>query len=340
MRRLLLTFSLAGLAGCAAVPPPIVSLPAVNVTAAGESEPVGTTNADAADDPAIWRNAADPTASLVVATDKKAGLHVYSLGGKHRSFTNAGRVNNVDLADLGSHGVVVAASDRNDIAHAKLQLFGLDTAAAQLIPLGAVDGGDGEAYGICLGNSGAELRAYSVLKDGTINEYRIEWGATPKSVLLATYKLSSQAEGCVVDPRSGTLYVGEENVGVWRLDRGLINARLVAPVNGKQLVADTEGIALIADGADGGILVVSSQGDSAYALYRLPTMESAGRFRIAAGRYGATSETDGIALSAGSFGADYPAGLFIAQDGDNAPRPQNFKFVSWADVLRALATEP
>jgi 3-phytase len=81
---------------------------------------------------------------------------------------------------------------------------------------------------------------------------------------------------------------------------------------------------------------VSSQGDNAYALYRLPGMEPAGRFRIAAGRFGATSETDGVALMGGSFGPDYPAGLFVAQDGDNAPNAQNFKLVSWADVLRAV----
>src|SRR5688572_3125605 len=46
--------------------------PAVTVTARGETTPVGTPNADAADDPAIWRNAADPAQSLIVGTDKKA----------------------------------------------------------------------------------------------------------------------------------------------------------------------------------------------------------------------------------------------------------------------------
>ncbi|MBJ7444136.1 MAG: phytase, partial [Sphingobium sp.] len=73
--------------------------PAVSVTARGETTPVGTTNADAADDPAIWRNAADPAASLIVGTDKKAGLYVYGLDGKVRDFLDAGRVNNVDLKD-------------------------------------------------------------------------------------------------------------------------------------------------------------------------------------------------------------------------------------------------
>ena len=70
---------------------------------------------DAADDPAIWRNAADPAASLIVATDKKAGLYVYGLDGRTRSFADGGLLNNVDLADMGAAGVIVVASDRNDL---------------------------------------------------------------------------------------------------------------------------------------------------------------------------------------------------------------------------------
>jgi 3-phytase len=38
----------------------------------------------------------------------------------------------------------------------------------------------------------------------------------------------------------------------------------------------------------------------------------------------------------GDFGPDYPQGLFVAQDGDNAPATQNFKYVSWAKVKTAL----
>ena len=41
---------------------------------------------DAADDPAIWANAADPAQSLVIATDKKAGLYVYDMQGKVLQF--------------------------------------------------------------------------------------------------------------------------------------------------------------------------------------------------------------------------------------------------------------
>ena len=99
---------------------------------------------------------------------------------------------------------------------------------------------------------------------------------------------------------------------------------------------DTEGLAILPDGPEDGLLVVSSQGDNAYALYRLPGMQPAGRFRIAAGTYGATEETDGIALIGGDFGPNFADGLFVAQDGQNAPAAQNFKLVSWRAILDAV----
>lgn len=81
------------------------------------------------------------------------------------------------------------------------------------------------------------------------------------------------------------------------------------------------------DGLDGGWLIASSQGDNAYAVFVLPGMEPAERFRIAAGKLGATEETDDIAIALGDFGPANPGGLFIAQDGINAPSAQNFKLV-------------
>ena len=104
------------------------------VRATVETTPVATGN-DAADDPAIWRNAADPARSLIVATDKKAGLHVYELDGRQRQFLPAARLNNVDLrADLqlgGEPAVIVAASDRSQIDRAQLALFLLAPASGE-----------------------------------------------------------------------------------------------------------------------------------------------------------------------------------------------------------------
>ncbi len=348
MRNMFLIAALLPLAACAAsksTVPVVPTTAAASVQARGETEAVGTANADAADDPAIWRNPADPSASLIVGTDKKAGLHVYDLTGKDRFFIDAGRVNNVDLKDMGPLGIIVAASDRKDKLNAKIALFRLDPATAKLTSLGTVAVGAGEAYGLCLYRTGGKLHAFNVIKDGTIRQVELDLsGATPTATLLRTVKLATQSEGCVADERTQRLYVGEETVGVWRFDAradGPVAGTLIAPADGRNIVADTEGVTLAPEGTgNGGYLIVSSQGDHAYAVYRLSDDSYVGRFRIAAGStFGATEETDGIDFAAGDFGPNYPGGLFVAQDGYNPPKAQNFKFVAWADIKAALGIE-
>lgn len=325
--------------GCAT--PMIMGDPAVSIAAVGETAPVGTANEDAADDPAIWRNPDDPAASLIVATDKKGGLYTYDLAGVQRGFVAAGRVNNVDIVDLGTASVIVIASDRNDPLRARLQVFALDTTSGALTSIGSLAGGDGEAYGLCARKEGKGIRVASILKDGTVFEQTFGVSRGVVAPFVTAYpvrKVPSQAEGCVYDPRGGVLYVAEEDAGIWRFtDNG--DGALVAPVDNAMLVADVEGLALAPTGEDGGYLVASSQGDNAYAVFALPGMEPVGRFRISAGAFGATEETDGIALDPRSFGPAFPAGLFIAQDGQNGSQAQNFKLVRWDDALKALAID-
>jgi len=335
--RALLPLALAGasLAGCATTPA-ITGLAPVPVTATGQTAPVGTANEDAADDPAIWRNAADPAASLIVATDKKAGLYVYGLDGAVRSFVDSGRVNNVDLVDMGVQGIIVIASDRNDVAAAKAQLFRLDTAAATLTRLATLPVGAGEAYGMCATGRNGELLIYSPVKEGAIYEQRITLGTTPVAEALRTLRVATQPEGCIVDHRDGTLYVGEEDAGIWRFRAGAASGEMVAAIDNRYLVADVEGLGLVPEGATGGWLVASSQGDNAYAVFRLPDMAPLGRFAVVPGAIGGAEETDGLEVIAGDFGPDYPQGLFVAQDGHNQPAAQNFKLVSWATIKAAL----
>jgi 3-phytase len=337
------SFVFLGLAGLASCQPsaPATRAPTVSVSASAETEPVGTELRDAADDPAIWRNPANPGASLIVATDKRAGLHVYGLGGKSLAFDPAGRLNNVDLIDLGARGILVAASDRNDEANAKLRLYRLDPAGPALIRLGEVAGGKGEAYGICLAPAAdGNVQAFSVLKQGVIEQVAISFdgkAATGKTV--RRLRVRSQPEGCVVDTRTNKLFIGEEKAGIWQFDsraEGPAQGRLVAKVDGKNLVADVEGLAVAPDGGDAGWLIASSQGDNSFTIYRLPDMAFAGRFRIAKGKYGSVEETDGIALALGDFGPAFPGGLFVAQDGENQPRAQNFKLVPWATITGAV----
>lgn len=338
------------LGGCAGVPAaaPRPYYPAVDVQASGETTPVGSARADAADDPAIWRNAARPAASLIVGTDKKAGLYVYGLDGKVRDFVAAGLLNNVDLREVEAGRILVGASDRTDGAVPKIALFTLEGATGKLAALGAQAflppaHAPAEAYGFCMGKGmeqGELARAYVVLKHGEVAESRlVETDGTVRAEYLRSVRFATQSEGCVVDDRTGTLYVAEEDVGIWRVDLRAATLQaagfaMVGPEKG--LVDDVEGLALAPEGESGGYLVASSQGDNAYVLLDLATGAPRGRFRIAAGRFGATSDTDGIELALGDFGADFPGGLFIAQDGDNTPAAQNFKLVDWGRVFQLL----
>lgn len=340
------------LAGCATAEAPKPRLPAIDVPAGGQTAPVGTSRADAADDPAIWRNAANPAASLVVGTDKKAGLYVYGLDGRVRDFSPAGALNNVDLREVrmtgGETRILVAASDRTDRAEPRIALFGLDGATGKLTVLGAesflpAGHAPAEAYGFCMGGplaSGELARAYVVLKDGSVAENRlVERAGRIVPEYLRAVKFATQSEGCVVDDATRTLFVAEEDVGIWRVALGAetLAGEAYARVGAKDgLVDDVEGLAIARGPRGGAWLIASSQGDDAFALFDLASGRPAGRFRIQGGAIGGTSETDGIEVMLGDFGPDFPEGLFVAQDGDNAPEAQNFKLVSWQAIRTAL----
>ena len=346
--KLLATCLLPLLTSCVSVAP-AVSYPAVDVRASAETVPVGTVAQDAADDPAIWRNAADPAQSLIIGTDKKAGLYVYDLSGRVRSFTAAGEVNNVDLRDSimwrGQPILLVGASNRADLARPALNLYALDPTsggmtllASQQLPT------NGEAYGFCFGRISGEAmpHAYVVTKQGQVLEIALSDGGddrTPAMGVVRSFTVSTQPEGCVVDDRTGQLYLGEEDVGIWRFDLRSSSPQpipfaMVGSTSG--LVADVEGLAIAPSGERDGYLVASSQGDNAYAIFDLASAHLIGRFRVGSGGE-ATEDTDGIELMLGDFGPTYPNGLLVVQDGNNAPEAQNFKLLSWVDVRNALS---
>lgn len=348
-------FSILALTGCATTgEAPKAFLSAVDVAASAETVPVGTANDDAADDPAIWRNPGDPGASLILGTDKKAGLYVYGLDGKVRDFVAAGALNNVDLREVvmpdGARRILVAASDRTDRSEPRIALFWLDGASGKLTEIGTVpflrEGhAPAEAYGFCMGGAleaGELARAYVVMKDGTVAESALrQTGNAIAATHLRDVKLATQSEGCVVDDARATLYVAEEDVGIWKVPlAGELAPQAFARVGADDgLVDDVEGLAIARGDGGQAWLVASSQGDNAYALFDLASGKPVGRFRISGGAIDGTSDTDGIEVMLGDFGPDYPEGLMIAQDGDNAPQAQNFKLVSWRAIRAALGLD-
>jgi 3-phytase len=196
----------AALAGCTSTPP-LDMARGTPVFASGQTEPVASRD-DAADDPAIWVNASDPAQSLIVGTDKQAGLYVYGLDGAVRHFSAAGRVNNVDIRDGisfgGEEAIIVAASDRADIANAHILFFRLNTDPVRLDQIARIPAGPGEAYGFCLGRApDGLLHAFLNTKEGSIHHLVMDFEGEPQIVRQRTLQVPSQPEGCVVDERTG-----------------------------------------------------------------------------------------------------------------------------------------
>jgi len=310
----------------------------------GQTEPVARTG-DAADDPAIWRNPADPSGARILGTNKKQGLLVYNLDGKQLQLLEVGRLNNVDVRQdvmVGGRKLDLAVATQRD--DNSVMLFTIDVQGV-VTPAGAFPTGLDNIYGMCLYRpADGGLEAFINDKDGSFLQYRIEGEAGAMSgKLLRRFKVASQPEGCVVDDRNQRLFLGEEKRGVWTVSaRGDAPAKLtmVAPV-GPQLVADVEGMGLYY-GEKASYLVVSSQGDNSYlvldaqAPYRVRGSFRVG-YNLAAGIDG-TSETDGLEVSAANFGGPYSKGMLVIQDGYKRlpDGPQNFKYVAWEDVAKAL----
>jgi 3-phytase len=320
------------------------SMPVVNVAPQVQTDPVARYG-DAADDPAIWVHASDTSLSRVLATNKKQGLLVYDLQGKQRQLLESGRLNNVDLRQnlkfaQKSYDLAVATQrDENSLVVFEIAATGEVTESARIAT--ELD----KIYGTCLYQPvTGGLEVFVNDKDGRFQQIRIERSAQGfTGRVVRRFKVDSQPEGCVADDRNARLFLGEEKRGVW-----LASAKaesepalsMILPV-GEHLKADVEGMAIYY-GAQHDYLIVSSQGDSTYlVLDAQAPYRPRGKFRIGinlpAGIDG-SSETDGLDVSSVNFGGKFSRGMLVVQDGNKRlpDGPQNFKYVAWSDIARAL----
>ena len=321
--------------------PPVVSFMAKN-----ESRAVGTRKKDAADDAAVWVHPTEPKKSLVLGTDKKRGLHFFDMRGRNHSFHEWGRLNNVDLRQ----GISLTGTSR-DIGTASLRgtqyvlMFELDPANGSVLGHETFETGHTDPYGLCMGEREGTALVFVTYKDGLIQAYKV-LSALPHPVieLIDETKVSSQIEGCVFDDARGRLFVGEENVGIHSFVLGadgkfepgvwVDRIRRDGP-----MASDVEGLAL-AETKTGPWLIASNQSRDNYLVYSaVPPFTGRAVFEIIENEtrnIDGVSHTDGIAVSTEPLGRRYPCGVFIAQDDDNRPLAQNFKYVDWCLIEKGL----
>ena len=328
-------------------------LPAV--VAAAETAPVGSPG-DAADDPAIWADPQNPANSLIIGTDKKAGLNLYDMQGRVIQHLPDGKMNNVDLREgfmLGGQSVVlVTASDRTNKAVA---IYRLDTEARRLVNIadGVQPTGQGDPYGQCMYRSARSGKTFVFINDS--NGEKRQWelidvgNGKVRAVRVRDFAFASQVEGCVADDASGLLFVAEEDVGLWRLsaepDGGPAMTMVARITENPALKDDMEGVGLYDLGDGRGYLVASSQGNDSYAVFRREGDQAyLGSFIVVAdGQRGidGVSETDGLDVTSRNLGPGFEHGAMIAQDGRNVlpGENQNFKYVPWTSIADALGLE-
>ena len=343
-----------------------------NVSCAAETDRIILAD-DSADDPAVWVHPHDPALSLVIGTNKKAGLEVYDLAGKRLQTLPIGRPNNVDIVQAQNGSAIVVASNRTANT---IDFFVVDptTRALSQVNGASVATGLDEVYGLCafmdaddvqitgngplsafhvvVGSKSGLVRIYQMTRTESVQSGASSSGANWSHALVREFAVGGQAEGMVADVFHGWLYVGEEQVGVWQypLDptrepsRRLLDA--VASKDallGGGLAPDVEGIALYDEGAGKGWLIVSCQGEDRFQVYDRATLKVAGSFQLTwtdtKGTTDRVTHTDGItALStplASPLGHAFPRGIFVAQD-DNDGANQNFKIVDWSVIQSIL----
>lgn len=331
--------------------PATIGKPLAIVRPSVETTPVAS-GGDAADDPAIWIHPTDPALSVIIGTDKKRGLNVYDLKGQLLQSLDDGKLNNVDLRDgfkLGGRTVtLVAASDRTSKA---IALYALDPATRRLTSVadGVQATGLGDPYGLCMYRSRkGETFVFINDTDGRMKQWKLS--ATPTGKVRAeevrAWAFDTQVEGCVADDETAALYVAEEDVALWRMgaepSTGVKKTAVATIKDNPFLHADLEGVGLYAQAGGKGYIVVSSQGDNSYAVFRREGSNAyVGSFAVVAdGALGidGVSETDGLDITSRAVGPGFPQGLMVAQDGRNIgpPEHQNFKLISWERVAAAL----
>ncbi|MEZ5937241.1 MAG: phytase [Hyphomonadaceae bacterium] len=315
------------------------------VPAYAETAAVASNN-DAADDPAIWVNQAAPDASLVFGTDKQSGLYIFDLSGAKKQFLPAGKLNNVDIRQNirigGFAGDLAAASNRSDDT---VTFFAIDPATGQTAELARLPTEVVEPYGFCLGYYAGAAHAIVTYKDGLVQDWAVTSlaGGAVQAKLGKGWKFETQLEGCSVDETNGYIFIGEEDRGVWKaaLD-GSTPPQLIDTTGSETgLTADVEGIGLWVKPDGEGYVVVSSQGSSTFNVYQLKSPNRfVGRFGVEFGEDIVTG-TDGVDVVSVPMGANLPKGLFVTQDDINShpDAPQNFKFVDWREIEKALETK-
>ena len=204
---------------------------------------------------------------------------------------------------------------------------------------------DFSPYGGCLYHSLQTDKFYffATSKSGIIQQLELFDNGHEKvsATIVRTLEIGSQCEGCVADDEAGSVFIGEEDVAIWKYKADPLGGDSREKIDGvgNNLVADIEGLTLYQKDGGKGYLIASSQGNNTYVVYdRQPPHSYTGTFYIVPkGGVEGTEQTDGISVVSQSLLPHFPKGLLVVHDNRTSKGGgSNFKFVSWVQVEKGL----
>lgn len=310
---------------------------------------------DAADDPAFWFNAKDAEKSLILGSNKKLGLEVYSMQGQRIAHYASGRINNIDVVQGFNWGDtvvdIVAGSNRS---YGRIDVWAIDSSGSdfQLVSDTNMRSALEDVYGFCLYHDTLNRKVYAFInsKTGEIEQWEISAKDSSKQFELEFIKrrvlnAGKQVEGMVADPSTQKLYVGveEEGILIFSAQAGDSLGSLRIPLSGEDnpdLKFDIEGLALHHT-TSAKYLIASSQGNNRYAIFDLEDKAKYLKaFAVVDSIVDGCEETDGIDAISIKVGEKYPQGFMLIQDGYNfdngKAKAQNFKLVDWQKIEEIL----
>lgn len=214
-----------------------------------------------------------------------------------------------------------------------------------------------DVYGTCVYHRKRDNRffLFANSKEAVYLQYELtSSNNTLQTKLVRQFKIGTgtQPEGCVVDDDNEVIFIGEEQVGMWKYNAnpevGASKRVLVDTVDkavGGKMDADVEGMALIyGKSKRDGFLIVSMQGVSGYNVYkRQAPHDFVLRFSIGDNKQAGidhVTNTDGVAAVGTALGRTFGEGLIVVHDdanelkGGGTDANASFKLVSLADILK------
>jgi 3-phytase len=314
-----------------------------------ETDPVPTAG-DAADDIAIWIHPTNPALSTVIGTDKRTGgLAVYDLSGNELQYDGSVEPNNVDLRynfALGADSITLVGFSNE--ANRSIGLYKVNPGTRHVSSVVArVIKTTYTPYGFCMYHSPVSGRYYAFVtaQNGYLEQWELydNGAGHVDASLVRAFDVGDQTEGCVADDVHASLYLAEEDHGIWKYGAepgdGTARTKVDSTGGGGHLSADVEGLTIYYTSDDKGYLIASSQGSSTFVVYkREGGNDYVMTFKIVAGGgIDKVTGTDGIDVTNFPLGSNFPSGVFIAQDNANDSGNQNFKLVPWERIAVSVS---